>query len=245
MKFHVDKKIPIFCLLAAGLEAIYVGTWSLLTIGAFIYTADFLKQKNEFHIAVAKSFVTLLLLLSITGLISRHTEIGIQYILVLILLVPYASKIYFDRCIVFKIKLNFRAEYLFALFGASVLLYLVTYSIARFGFIFPWVMNGDHRNHVNITRVVIKENGFSLHYAREIETVKDLESTVLPAFHLSGTTRMSKLETDSVVDKNCKLLNIENCYILGSSVFTTPGWVNPTLSIMALSIRTVEKSWRN
>lgn len=162
MKFQVDKKIPIFYLLAAGLEAIYVGTWSLFTVGAFICTADFLKQKNESHIAIAKSFVTILLLLSITGLISRHAEIGIRYILILILLVPYASKIYLDRCIVYKVKRNFRAEYLYALLGASVLLYLVTYSIARFGFIFPWVMNGDHRNHVNITRVVIKENGFSL-----------------------------------------------------------------------------------
>jgi hypothetical protein len=112
-----------------------------------------------------------------------------------------------------------------------------------------WKLNEkDLENYFEIIKTIkflTKENGFSLHYAREIETVKDLESTVLPAFHLSGTTRMSKLETDSVVDKNCKLLNIENCYILGSSVFTTPGWVNPTLSIMALSIRTVEKSWRN
>jgi choline dehydrogenase-like flavoprotein len=54
---------------------------------------------------------------------------------------------------------------------------------------------------------------------------------------------MSKNATDGVVDENCKLLNIENCYLLGSSVFTTAGWVNPTLTIMALSIRTVEKSW--
>jgi hypothetical protein len=162
MKFQVDKKIPIIYLLAAGLEAIYVGTWGLLTIGAFICAADFLKQKNEFHIAVAKSFVILLLLLSITGLISKHSAIGIRYILILILCVPYGSKIYFDRCVVYKAKRNFRVEYLYALLGASVLLYLVTYSIARFGFIFPWVMNGDHRNHVNITRVVIRENGFSL-----------------------------------------------------------------------------------
>ena len=104
----------------------------------------------------------------------------------------------------------------------------------------------DLKNYFEIIKAVkflAKENRFSLHYSRKVETVKDLESTVLPAFHLSGTTRMSKIETDSVVDQNCKLINIENCYILGSSVFTTPGWVNPTLSIMALSIRTVEESW--
>ena len=110
-----------------------------------------------------------------------------------------------------------------------------------------WKLNEkDLKNYFEIITAIkflTKKNGFSLHYSRKVETVKDLESTALPAFHLSGTTRMSKIETDSVVDKNCKLLNIENCYILGSSVFTTPGWVNPTLSIMALSIRTVEKSW--
>jgi hypothetical protein len=96
---------------------------------------------------------------------------------------------------------------------------------------------------ITAVKFLAKENGFSLHYSRKVETVKGLESTALPAFHLSGTTRMSKIETDSVVDQNGKLLNIENCYILGSSVFTTPGWVNPTLSIIALSIRTVENSW--
>ena len=53
---------------------------------------------------------------------------------------------------------------------------------------------------------------------------------------MAGTTRMSKNETGAVVDENCKLLKIENCYVLGSSVFTTAGWVNPTLTIMALSI---------
>lgn len=104
----------------------------------------------------------------------------------------------------------------------------------------------DLKNYFEIIKTIkflAEKNGFSLHYVREIETVKDLESTALPAYHLSGTTRMSKSEKDSVVDKNCKLLNIDNCYILGSSVFTTPGWVNPTLSIMALSMRTVERSW--
>ncbi len=31
--------------------------------------------------------------------------------------------------------------------------------------------------------------------------------------------------------------NIANCYVAGSSVFTTSGFANPTLTIVALSIR--------
>jgi hypothetical protein len=104
----------------------------------------------------------------------------------------------------------------------------------------------DLENYFEIIKAVellTKNIGFSLYYSKTVETVKDLAGTALPAFHLSGTTRMSKNATDGVVDENCKLLKIENCYLLGSSVFTTAGWVNPTLTIMALSIRTVEKSW--
>jgi hypothetical protein len=96
---------------------------------------------------------------------------------------------------------------------------------------------------IKAIELLTKNIGFSLYHSKTVETVKDLVGTALPAFHLSGTTRMSKNATDGVVDENCKLLNIENCYLLGSSVFTTAGWVNPTLTIMALSIRTVEKSW--
>jgi len=96
---------------------------------------------------------------------------------------------------------------------------------------------------IKAVEIITKNIGFSLYYSKTVETIKDLEETALPAFHLAGTTRMSKNETYAVVDENCKLLKIENCYVLGSSVFTTAGWVNPTLTIMALSIRTVEKSW--
>jgi hypothetical protein len=104
----------------------------------------------------------------------------------------------------------------------------------------------DLENYFEIIKAVelqTKNIGFSLYHSKTVKTVKDLEETALPAFHLAGTTRMSKKETDAVVDENCKLLKIENCYILGSSVFTTAGWINPTLTIMALSIRAVEKSW--
>jgi len=58
--------------------------------------------------------------------------------------------------------------------------------------------------------------------------------------HHMGTTRMANEPTAGVVDKNGKVHGIDNLYIAGSSVFPTGGYVNPTLTIVALSIRMAE-----
>lgn len=55
--------------------------------------------------------------------------------------------------------------------------------------------------------------------------------------HQMGTTRMSLSAKDGVVDVNSKVFGIDNLYIAGSSVFSTGGGVNPTLSIVQLSLR--------
>ncbi len=57
------------------------------------------------------------------------------------------------------------------------------------------------------------------------------------AHHHMGTTRMSKSVQDGVVDKNCKVHTLDNLYVAGSSVFPTVGFVNPTLTILALANR--------
>jgi choline dehydrogenase-like flavoprotein len=48
---------------------------------------------------------------------------------------------------------------------------------------------------------------------------------------------MSETPKTGVVDANCKMHGIENLYIAGSSCFVTGGAVNPTLSLIALSLR--------
>ena len=55
--------------------------------------------------------------------------------------------------------------------------------------------------------------------------------------HHIGTTRMSESSKTGVVDKNCKVFGVSNLYIAGSSVFTTSSIVNPTYTIIALSLR--------
>jgi choline dehydrogenase-like flavoprotein len=60
---------------------------------------------------------------------------------------------------------------------------------------------------------------------------------ILGIGHHMGTTRMSHNKNSGVVDINCKMHGLSNLYIAGSSVFPTGGYVNPTLTIVALSLR--------
>ncbi|NND56802.1 MAG: GMC family oxidoreductase [Xanthomonadales bacterium] len=56
-------------------------------------------------------------------------------------------------------------------------------------------------------------------------------------YHHMGTTRMSDAASEGVVDANCTVHGYRNLHIAGSSVFTTSGWANPTLTILALGHR--------
>ena len=55
--------------------------------------------------------------------------------------------------------------------------------------------------------------------------------------HLMGTTRMGTSSSNSVVDRDCRVHGYDNLYIASSSVFPTTGYANPTLTIVALSLR--------
>jgi len=55
--------------------------------------------------------------------------------------------------------------------------------------------------------------------------------------HHMGTTRMSPSDASGVVDPDCKVHGVENLFVAGSSVFATSGFANPTLTIVALSLR--------
>ena len=57
------------------------------------------------------------------------------------------------------------------------------------------------------------------------------------AWHHMGTTRMSSNEKTGVVDANCKVHGVNNLFIAGSSCFATSGYANPTLTLVALSLR--------
>ena len=62
-------------------------------------------------------------------------------------------------------------------------------------------------------------------------------SKISTAWHHMGTTRMHDDQRYGVVDRHCTVHGLANLYIAGSSVFTTGGRPNPTLTIVALAIR--------
>ena len=55
--------------------------------------------------------------------------------------------------------------------------------------------------------------------------------------HHMGTTRMHDQATRGVVDRDCRVHGVSNLFIAGSSVFPTSGAANPTLTLIALSLR--------
>lgn len=59
----------------------------------------------------------------------------------------------------------------------------------------------------------------------------------IAGYHHMGGTRMSADPADGVVDADCKVHGYANLYMAGSSVFATSGWANPTLTVVALSLR--------
>ncbi len=58
--------------------------------------------------------------------------------------------------------------------------------------------------------------------------------------HHIGTTRMAADPANGVVDQNCKVHGVSNLFIASSSVFPTSSQANPTLTLVALSIRLAE-----
>jgi choline dehydrogenase-like flavoprotein len=60
-------------------------------------------------------------------------------------------------------------------------------------------------------------------------------------YHHMGTTRMNDSARLGVVDRHCMVHGVSNLYIGSSSVFPTSGHSNPTLTIIALSMRLTDR----
>ena len=55
--------------------------------------------------------------------------------------------------------------------------------------------------------------------------------------HHIGTARMGNDPRTSVVDANCRVHSVNNLFVAGSSVFPTSSQANPTLTLIAMSLR--------
>ena len=60
------------------------------------------------------------------------------------------------------------------------------------------------------------------------------------AGHVMGTTRMGRDAKSAVVDADLRTFDHANLFLEGSAVFPTGGAANPTLTIAALALRSVE-----
>lgn len=77
---------------------------------------------------------------------------------------------------------------------------------------------------------------------RLMDYLRDENDNSWPSFtgggwHHMGTTRMSDDPKQGVTDANCKVHGISNLFMAGASNFVTAGAPNPTLSLLALTLR--------
>lgn len=55
--------------------------------------------------------------------------------------------------------------------------------------------------------------------------------------HHMGTTRMADSPRDGVVNADCRVHDLDNLYVAGSSVYPTSGPINPTFTLTTLALR--------
>ena len=107
-----------------------------------------------------------------------------------------------------------------------------------------WVLTPlEKRSIREIYKVIGQELGIAdKGRVRLMEYLRDENDNSWPEFtgggwHHMGTTRMSDDPKQGVVDANCKVHGISNLYVAGASCYATAGAPNPTLTLVALTLR--------
>ena len=92
------------------------------------------------------------------------------------------------------------------------------------------------RGHQIIDRHLRAHGAGKLSYISD-NVEKDIRDQAGVGSHHIGTTRMSALPEDGVVDEQCRVHGVDNLFVASSSVFPTAGHANPTMTIVAIAIR--------
>lgn len=110
-----------------------------------------------------------------------------------------------------------------------------------------WTLTDLEKRSIRAIHALIgKEAGRTgLARVRLLEYLRDENDRSWPSFtgggwHHMGTTRMHDDPNQGVVNANGRVHGIDNLYVAGSSCFPTAGAPNPTLTIVALSLRLVD-----
>jgi choline dehydrogenase-like flavoprotein len=108
---------------------------------------------------------------------------------------------------------------------------------------------GRHPHSIEIGRFIAGRAEAWLKEAGAIQTWKRAPGKSLSGGqHQAGTCRMGTDPKTSVVDKNCKLHDVDNVYVIDASVHVTNGGFNPVLTILANAYRAsanLLKSWKS
>lgn len=107
-----------------------------------------------------------------------------------------------------------------------------------------WRVNADDRRGLERLYEVMRGEFARLDLGRLVENPdRDEEgwpASMTSGMHHMGTTRMHDDPRHGVVNADCRVHDVANLYIAGSSVFPTGGVANPTLTIVALALRLAE-----
>ncbi|HEU4720459.1 MAG TPA: GMC family oxidoreductase [Gemmatimonadaceae bacterium] len=101
----------------------------------------------------------------------------------------------------------------------------------------------DRRSFRAFYEVLGRELGRSgIGRVRRLDWVTSPDDAPWPAtlgggWHHMGTTRMHRDPKQGVVDMNCRVHGVANLSVAGDAVFPTSGSANPTLTLVALSLR--------
>jgi len=107
-----------------------------------------------------------------------------------------------------------------------------------------WVLTPAEKRSMRVIYTLIGEQigKAGLGRVRLMEYLQDEKDDSWPNFtgggwHHMGTTRMNEDPKQGVVDANCKVHGISNLHIAGASCYATAAAPNPTLTLVALTIR--------
>jgi choline dehydrogenase-like flavoprotein len=98
----------------------------------------------------------------------------------------------------------------------------------------------DRTNYLRSLEVVVAElagQGIIIPLDPHSEAERRWPEHIQWCWHHIGTTRMAQDPSKGVVDANCRVHGMENLFVVGSSVFPTPGSDTPTLTVVALALR--------
>ncbi|SFB62996.1 Choline dehydrogenase [Rhizobium sp. NFR07] len=94
------------------------------------------------------------------------------------------------------------------------------------------------RSHMLLDRALRGATAGSLTFfgpPQELEA--QVKAQAIDGYHQIGLTKMSTSRRNGTVDRNCKVHDLENLYVAGSSIFPTSSQANPTLPAVAFALR--------